>query len=295
MSGDFRSVFYTSSDGLRLHARVYGSPAAGTLPIVCLPGLSRNARDFHALALMLAGDPDKRRRVIAFDYRGRGLSEWDADWRNYTVAREATDIEEGLAALGVERAAFIGTSRGGLIAMTLAAQRPALVRAVVLNDIGPVIESAGLAHIRGYLDGAEQPRDFSDAVRLMKAVHGEQFPALGEADWQRQAHAVYRMDDGRPVADYDPALLIPLKSADLDQPRPDLWPLFQALAPVPLLAIRGANSPLLSEATLAEMTARHPDIETVVVEGQGHPPLLETGNLPLRIAAFLARAEAAIA
>jgi pimeloyl-ACP methyl ester carboxylesterase len=263
---DFRSVFHTASDGLKLHARVYGSPAAGTLPVVCLPGFSRNARDFHALALMLAGDPEKPRRVIAFDYRGRGLSEWDADWQNYTVAREAQDIEEGLAALGVERAAFIGTSRGGLVTMTLAAQRPALVAAAMLNDIGPVIESAGLAHIRSYLDGAEQPRDFSDAVRLMKAVHGPHFPALGEADWQRQAHAVYRMDDGRPVADFDPALVNTLKVLDFSQPLPDLWPLFQALAPVPVLAIRGVNSPLLSEATLAEMTARHPDIETIVAD-----------------------------
>ncbi|WP_333782887.1 alpha/beta hydrolase [Nitratireductor aquibiodomus] len=140
----FRDVFYSAQDGLKLHARLYGEANPG-LPVVCLPGLTRNARDFHALAEKLSTDATTPRKVIAFDYRGRGLSDNDPDWRRYDVTVEAADIVSGLAAFGVEHAAFIGTSRGGLIIMALAGARPTLMKAVVLNDIGPVVEGDGLA------------------------------------------------------------------------------------------------------------------------------------------------------
>ncbi|CAN7292691.1 alpha/beta fold hydrolase [Aminobacter sp. LjRoot7] len=295
----FADFFYTSQDGLRLHARIYGTEPAldetvhtSNRPVVCLPGLTRNARDFHELALHLANNPKKPRRIICFDYRGRGQSAYDLNWQNYNVGMETADVIAGLDALGVTEAAFIGTSRGGLIIHVLAMMRPALIKAVVLNDIAPVIEAAGLAHIRTYLENAPRPADFTEAVRIQKTVHGEAFPALSDADWHRFVHAIYRDEAGMPVADYDPALLNTVLAMDLSQPLPDLWPQFEALASVLVLAIRGANSRLLSAETVEEIRRRHPRFAAITVEGQGHAPLLETGSLPATIAIFLDKADA---
>ncbi|KQU65623.1 hydrolase [Aminobacter sp. DSM 101952] len=288
----FSDFFYASQDGLKLHARIYGDSTRGGLPVVCLPGLTRNARDFHELALRLANDPENPCRIICFDYRGRGLSAYDPNWQNYNVGVETADVIAGLDALGIDEAAFIGTSRGGLTIHVLGAMRPALIKAAVLNDIGPVIEAAGLAHIRSYLENAPRPADFAGAIELQKSIHGAAFPALAEADWQRFVRAIYRDEDGRPVADYDPALINTVTAMDLTQPLPDLWPQFEALASVPMLAIRGENSRLLSSATLDEMGRRHPQFEAMTVGDQGHAPLLESGDLPDRIAGFLSKSSA---
>jgi pimeloyl-ACP methyl ester carboxylesterase len=287
----FSDRFYTSQDGLRLHARVYGAASNPALPVVCLAGLTRNARDFHELALYLSRHPDDPRQVISFDYRGRGLSDHDPDWKRYDPIVEAGDVIAGMTALGIGHAAFIGTSRGGLIIHVLVAMRPTLMKAVVLNDIGPVVEGAGLAHIRAYLERAPKPKSFAEAVSIQKAASGNAFTALSDQDWERMVRAIHRDENGAPVADYDPALVKTVTSVDLSKPLPVLWPQFEGLAGIPMLAIRGATSSLLSAATLEEMAKRHPDIETVTVEGQGHAPLLETGDMPGRIAAFLKRAD----
>jgi pimeloyl-ACP methyl ester carboxylesterase len=290
MPAVFEDIFYSAQDGLRLHARVYGSPAGDAVPVVCLAGLTRNARDFHDLALHLSQRARSPRRVIAFDYRGRGQSAHDPDWKNYHVLTEAGDVMAGLAALGVGDAGFIGTSRGGLVIFALAAMRPALLKAVVLNDIGPIVEGAGLAQIRAYLDRAPKPASMADAVAIARAAQGTSFPALQDADWERSVSAFWRDDKGRLVPDFDPALLKTLEAIDLNKPLPVLWPQFEGLFGVPVLAIRGANSTLLSQATLDEMVRRHPRIDAVTVEGQGHAPFLETAGLPMRIAAFFDRA-----
>lgn len=287
----FSDLFYSASDGLRLHARIYGEDIIGPTPAVCLPGLTRNARDFHELAVFLSRNAATPRKVIAFDYRGRGQSAYDRNWQNYNVAVEADDILAGLTALEVEHGAFIGTSRGGLIIHLLAAMRPALLKAVVLNDIGPVIEGEGLAHIRAYLEHAPRPKSIADAVAIQKAAHGRAFSALHAKDWKRFVGALYRDEGGAPVTDFDPALLKTLTGMDLGQPLPALWPQFQGLFHAPLLAIRGANSRLLSAETLREMGLRHPAAETLTIAGQGHAPLLETGDLPEHIAAFMGRAD----
>jgi pimeloyl-ACP methyl ester carboxylesterase len=290
ISTGFSDFFYSAQDGLRLHARVYGGDN-NRLPVVCLPGLTRNARDFHELALLLSRDAKRPRKVVAFDYRGRGQSAYDPTWKNYDVVVEAGDIIAGLTVLGIEHGAFIGTSRGGLIIHVLAAMRPALLKSVVLNDIGPVLEGEGLAHIRAYLERAPKPKSLADAVAIQKATHAQAFSALSKEDWERFIRAIYREEGGVPVPDFDPALLNVVKGMDLTEPLPALWPQFQGLAAIPMLVIRGANSKLLSAATLEEMARRHPDCETITIEGQGHAPLLETGKLPARIAAFLDRAE----
>lgn len=290
-SDSFSDFFYPSSDGLELHARLYGEAEPNSWPVVCLPGLTRNARDFHELALYLSARTKTPRKVIAFDYRGRGRSACDPSIGNYNVVTEAGDVLAGLDALGIAEAAFIGTSRGGLIIHVLGGMRPALLKAIVLNDIGPVVEAAGLAHIRAYLERAPRPRTLAEAANAQRAAHGDDFPALADADWQRMAEAVYRSENGRLVPDFDPKLVETIAGMDLSRPLPTLWPQFEALAAIPMLAIRGANSRLLSAETLEEMRKRRPDIETITVPGQGHAPFLETGGLPGAIAGFLDRAE----
>jgi pimeloyl-ACP methyl ester carboxylesterase len=291
MAGDFSDFFYASHDGLRLHARIYGEANSPGWPIVCLPGLTRNARDFHELALYLSSKAKQPRRVIAFDYRGRGQSDYDPDISHYNVGVEAGDVLGGLSALGIEQAAFIGTSRGGLIVHVLGALKPAVLKAIVLNDIGPVIETEGLALIRSYLDRAPKPKTPDEAVAAQRRAHGADFPALADTDWARMVAAIFRDMDAGLVPDCDPALVDTLAGIDFSKPLPDLWPQFDTLAAIPLLAIRGANSKLLSTATLEEMERRHPGMEALIVEGQGHAPFLETGDLPNKIAAFLGRAE----
>lgn len=290
-AGDFRDFHYAAPDGLKLHARIYGDEERHAWPAICLPGLTRNARDFHELALYLSRCAPVPRQVVAFDYRGRGQSQYDANSANYNARIEAGDILTGLDALGITQAAFIGTSRGGFIIHLLGGMRPAALKAIILNDIGPVIEAAGLTHIRSYLQRTAQPASLAEAAQALQAAHGEEFPALGPADWQRMAAALYRRQDGRWVSDFDPKLAETLAGLDFTRPLPTLWAQFETLATIPMLAIRGANSRLLSEDTLWEMARRHRGLETIIVEGQGHPPLLETGALPGRIATFLERAQ----
>ncbi|WP_192356805.1 alpha/beta fold hydrolase [Mesorhizobium mediterraneum] len=291
MSSGFSDFFYASPDGLELHARIYGEANSGHWPVVCLPGLTRNSRDFHELALHLSRRAESPRKIIAFDYRGRGQSAYDADIGHYNVGVEAGDILAGLAALGIDGAGFIGTSRGGLIIHVLGAMRPDVLRAIVLNDIGPVVEAGGLDHIRSYLESVPKPKTYAEAVGAQRGVHGSDFPALTEADWERMVSALYRETDEGLVPDFDPKLVDTLAGLDLTQKLPDLWQQFEALAAIPLLAIRGANSKLLSTETLEQMRTRHPCVETITAEGQGHAPFLETGGLPGAIAAFLDGAE----
>jgi pimeloyl-ACP methyl ester carboxylesterase len=287
-AGQFEDVGYSAPDGLRLNMRVYGQDKEGGRNVVCLPGLTRNARDFHELALFLAARPGIG-RVVAFDYRGRGRSAHDPNWQNYNVPTEAADVMAGAAALGIGRACFIGTSRGGLIILALAAMRPGLLESVILNDIGPVIEGDGLAQIRAYLTRTPGFSSFEEAVAFQKSVHGTSFPALGDEDWSRMVEALYRSESGRLLPDYDPNLVKTLTSIDFSKPLPVLWPQFEGLANIPLMVIRGSHSRLLSQATVEEMAARHPGMVFISAEGQGHAPQLETGDLPARIADFIER------
>ncbi|KUM24220.1 hydrolase [Mesorhizobium loti] len=292
MASEGFSEFYNAApDGLKLHARIYGEANTGVWPVVCLPGLTRNARDFHELALYLSGNAKAPRKIIAFDYRGRGQSDHDPEIGHYNVGVEAGDVLVGLSELGIEEAAFIGTSRGGLIIHVLGALKPAVLKAIVLNDIGPVIEAQGLAHIRSYLDRSPEPKTFAEALEAQRRVHGADFPALADTDWARMVTAICRDTDAGLVPDFDPALVETLAGVDLTKPLPDLWPQFDALVAMPMLVIRGGNSKLLSAATLEEMQKRHPGMEAITVVGQGHAPFLETGTLPGEIAAFLDRAE----
>ncbi len=287
----WRALSIAAADGLMLHARDYGPLSSPALPVVCLPGLARTAFDFHDLALALSRDARTPRRVLALDYRGRGSSEWDRDWRNYDVTIELGDVLQVLTATGVHEAIFVGTSRGGLITMALGAARPAAIRGVVMNDIGPVIDAKGLLRIRGYVGKLPKPRNYLDGVQILRTLSDKQFPALSEQSWMKLARGTWIEKDGKLAPAYDPNLLKGLEQLDLEQPLPPLWPLFEALSHVPVLALRGEHSDILGPQTLSDMERRHPRLESMIVEGQGHAPLLE-GPVNDRIAAFIAALEA---
>lgn len=287
----FISRFVTARDGLKLHLRDYGPLAATALPVVCLPGLARTAADFHELALALAEDEATPRRVLALDYRGRGLSEYDRDWKNYDIRVELDDVMQVLVATGIDEAVFVGTSRGGLLTMALAVARPSVIRGVVFNDVGPVIDARGLLRIRGYVGKLPAPRSFSEGAEILKRLSDQQFPVFGDAEWEQMARRTWTDRDGALKPDYDIRLLKGLEELDLEAPLPVLWVYFDALNAVPMLAIRGANSDLLDEKTLQEMAERHPGCEIYTVPGQGHAPLLGSKDMTRRIGKLVARAE----
>ncbi len=292
---DSASRYATSSDGLRLHYRDVGRGDAGALSVVCLPGLTRTAVDFEVLAAHLSGGGGGRapRRVLSLDYRGRGASDHDPDASHYSVPVEAGDVLAVLADAGVTEAVFVGTSRGGLITMVLSTVRPEMIRGAVLNDIGPVLEPAGVDRIGGYVGRHPAPRNWDEAVRTIRGYAGAQFPGLSDDDWLYFARTTYAEQDGALAGRYDPALTEALRALDPSQPVPALWPQFDGLSGVPVLVVRGETTDLLSEATVAEMMRRHLDCALLTVAGQGHAPLLHDAATLDRIAAFAARCDGA--
>ena len=204
MTQDAYSSFISAPDGLRLHARCYGGRNASGNPVVCLPGLARTAADFEKLAAALSQESPHPRRVIALDYRGRGLSAYDPDPANYSFPVELADILAVLTALEAIPAIVIGTSRGGILAMLLAAARPNAIAGVVLNDIGPVIEPQGLMRIKSYVGKLPEPRNYEEGAEILRRLFRNQFPRLGPADWLASAHRTFKEENNRLVTTYDP-------------------------------------------------------------------------------------------
>jgi pimeloyl-ACP methyl ester carboxylesterase len=288
----YRSFFIRSRDGLKLHVREYGEAGGEALPVICLHGLARTSADFHELALFLSADGRRPRRVIALDYRGRGQSDYDPVWTNYDIKIELDDVLQVMAATGVHEAVFVGTSRGGLITMAMAPVRPAAIKGVVLNDIGPVLDAQGLIRIRSYVGKLPQPANWAEAAAILKQAFGQHFPILDAGAWDGFARRTWKQAGNRFVPDYDPALMKTLDALDLEAPLPVLWPLFDGLSHAPMLVLRGANSDLLSDATLHQMVARHPACEGLTVAGQGHAPLLVTKDVISPIARLCMAADA---
>jgi pimeloyl-ACP methyl ester carboxylesterase len=276
---------------LRLHVREYGPRDTQLLPVVCLPGLSRTAADFEVLANALSSDLTAPRRVLALDYRGRGLSEYDRDPANYTVSVELADLLAVLVACDVGPAVFIGTSRGGILAMLLSGARPTAIAGVVLNDIGPVVETEGLMRIKGYVGKMPQPRTFEEGAEILRRLFDAQFPKLTDADWLAAANRAWHEDKEGLVPTYDVKLTQALATVDPERPLPSLWAQFDGLAHVPVMVIRGANSDILSPVTVAEMRARRRSLDVIEVPDQGHAPLLIEPDIIERIARFIARCE----
>jgi pimeloyl-ACP methyl ester carboxylesterase len=291
-SSEPTSLFVSAPDGLRLHVRDYGGASRPGLPVVCLPGLARTAADFEALAGALSNDTARPRRVIALDYRGRGQSEYDRNPANYAFQTEITDVIAVITALDCTPAIFVGTSRGGILSMMLAALRPTVIAGVVLNDIGPVIEPKGLMRIKGYVGRLPQPRNFEDGAEILQRLFSAQFPKLGADDWIAAARRTFKQEeDGKLVPTYDVKLAKTMEGVAFDKPLPALWKEFDALSNVPLMVIRGKNSDILTAATVEDMRAHHARMETIEIPDQGHTPLLAEADVIARIADFAGRCD----
>jgi pimeloyl-ACP methyl ester carboxylesterase len=273
---------FTTSDGLSLAGEEEG---AGT-PVLCLPGLTRNARDFDDLAAALGG----RTRLLRLTLRGRGASDRDPEWRNYNIMVEARDAVEFLDHLGVARATVVGTSRGGLIAMVFGATVKDRLAGVLLNDVGPELAPEGLANIMSYLGVAPKAASLDAAAMALKARMGGRFPGLSDARWRVLAGRWFDETVDGLALNYDPALRKGFEAAE--QPAADLWPLFDALAGVPLAVVRGANSDLLTAETVAKMRERRPEMIVADVPDRGHVPFLDEPEALAALDALLARVPA---
>jgi pimeloyl-ACP methyl ester carboxylesterase len=283
----WRDLYYASFDDLRLHVRLYPAAESKARPVICLPGLTRNGRDFHYLASYLSHHPQRPRSVYCVDYRGRGASQYDRDWRNYTPFIELIDALDFMTLQDLHDAAIIGTSRGGIIAMMMAAVRPKAMGVMVLTDIGPVLETTGLARIMGYVGRTKVPRNWEDAAHLLREMNERVFPAIESWQWDEIARAVFNERNGMPAQGYDRKLARAFGRIDLGRKQPDLWPQFMALGQFPAFVIRGANSDLLSAETVETMVERHPNLRTLTVPGQGHAPVLNEPETVEAIGSFL--------
>jgi pimeloyl-ACP methyl ester carboxylesterase len=277
-------IHYRSADGtLELYAEDRGNSDA-RLSVLCMHGLTRNSKDFGALVDHLSA----RYRVVSVDQRGRGRSQWDANVSNYQPAVYAQDMFKLLDHLGIDRAVLVGTSMGGLIAMTMAAMQPRRLRGIVLNDIGPEVPTQGLKRLRDSLVAPTQISSWSDAARQAQRVNGLAFPDYGAEDWLAFAERTYTEDEsGRPVAAYDRAILNGLINADLSVVPANLWSLWAQLGSIPLLAIRGGLSDILSAEILQRMAASHPRMTALTLANRGHAPMLDEPAAVAAIDTFL--------
>ncbi|MCA0922444.1 alpha/beta fold hydrolase [Pseudooceanicola nanhaiensis] len=268
---------FTAPDGLSLH---YEDEGTG-LPLLCLSGLTRNARDFDYVAPHLEGV-----RMIRLDYRGRGQSDW-GDYKTYTVPVEAKDALALLDHLGLEKVAILGTSRGGIIAMLLGLLAKDRLLGVAMNDIGPELNPAGLEAIMGYLGKNPPFKTFEEAARF-RSTHMPAFPNVPLERWRKEVtHTNVETPEGLKI-NYDPRLRDAVIEAGAE-PKADMWPLFDSLTDLPLAVIHGANSDLLTHAAVEKMQARDPDLIVAHVPDRGHIPYLDEAEALAALSLWLER------
>ena len=276
-SGGFVAV----PDGLRLHYRDYAGHSDRP-PLLCLHGLTRNSRDFAEFAKRYSPEW----RVIAPDFRGRGLSDYDPLPARYTPVTYAADILHLLNALEIEQAVFVGTSLGGLVTMAVAGIAPDRIAASILNDVGPELTDTGLDRLRTYVGKDVRFATWDEAAETIAANNRHVPASYGHDDWMKMARRVCREDKGAIVFDYDMAIAFPLE-AQGPAPKVDLWPLFKVLGRKPLLVVRGERSDFLSAAALQKMHDAVPDMRSVTVPGVGHAPTLDEADALEAIDRFL--------
>jgi pimeloyl-ACP methyl ester carboxylesterase len=280
----YRDGFVAVADGLRLHFRDYPG-AADKPPLLCLHGLTRNARDFAGFAERYSPG----RRVIALDFRGRGLSDYDPLPPRYTPLTYAGDVIQALDRLMIHEAVFVGTSLGGLVTMVVAATAPQRIAASILNDVGPELTDVGIERIRSYVGKDARFATWDEAAEAIRGNQATAFPNYSSDDWIAMARRNCREREGEIRYDYDMAIVLPFEAAPT--PKVDMWPLFQALGQKPLLVVRGAISDLLSAQALEKMHEAVPDMKSVTVPGIGHAPMLDEPEAVAAIDDFLAGLE----
>lgn len=284
-SAQYEDGFWWSIDGLRLHYRDYPG-RSDRPPILCIPGLTRNSRDFAHVAKRLAGDW----RVICVDLRGRGESAYAKDPMSYAPLTYVQDVDALLDQLGISRFIAFGTSLGGIVTMLLASTDPGRIAGALLNDIGPDVEEAGLARIRGFVGRSQAWPTWVHAARAAQDLHGHAHPDYGLDEWVAISKRINRVTGGgRIVPDYDMKIAEPMRTP---AEAFDMWPVFDALGNVPVTILRGEISDILSQATAKAMAARLPGAKLVTVKRTGHPPELDE---PEAIAAIDALLKAVIA
>lgn len=287
-TAEYTDRYWWSNDGLRLHYRDYPGPADRP-PILCLPGLTRNARDFDNVAARLAG----AWRVIAVDFRGRGESAYAPDPMSYVPLTYVQDVERLLVELKIARVVAFGTSLGGIVAMLIAATRPEHLAGVLLNDVGPVIEAEGLARIRSYVGKGGGWPTWMHAARQLAANNAGIFPDYDIVQWLAMAKRSFKLSaQGRIVADYDPRIAEPFRAPG-GEVGVDLWPTLDHLRGVPVAIIRGGLSDLFGAATAARMIERLPDARLTIVPNVGHAPMLDEPESEAAIDDLLQRVLAA--
>lgn len=266
--GTGKDGFATIGEGLRLHYREWDGPASRPT-ILCLPGLTRNARDFEDLGNHLGG----RFRVLAPSFRGRGKSDHASDPMTYIPPTYAFDMMQFLPAVGAKDVVIVGTSLGGLVGMIMAVSPNSPVKGLAMNDIGPEIDTDGLARIAAHVGKGGNWPDWQTAAKALADEQGDVYPDWGMDDWLAHAKRLCREDEnGWIVWDYDPEIATPF-NAPPSADTPDLWAIF-ALCTCPILTVRGEHSDILSENTLKQMAERHPKLDSVTVPRVGHVPLL---------------------
>lgn len=279
----YQPLWYQSSDGLRLFARHYAAPKRD-ITLLCMHGLARNAADFDGLVDHLAGDHP----LLVVDQRGRGRSDYDPDPSRYQVAVYAEDMFTLLEHEGITNTVLIGTSMGGLIAMQMLAMRPDLIRGLVLNDIGAVIEGAGLARIQSYVSRPQPVVNWQQAAEQVRRINGVAFPDYTDTDWLRFAKRQYRENaQGELTLAYDPAIADANPAGTAQAASVDMWSFYDSLPDVPLLIIRGALSDILSRECLQEMVRRKAGARSVEISNRGHAPALDEQEALEAIEAFL--------
>ena len=283
---DYVARSWTTADELALHYRDYPGPGEqDTPPVLCLHGLTRNARDFADLASHIA----RTRRVIVPEMRGRGSSDYAPDAATYTPAHYVKDVERLLGELAIERFVAIGTSLGGLMTMMLAQADAGRIAGAVLNDIGPAIEPAGIERIAGYVGQGRSYPTWVHAARSLNDVHGDAFPDFTLDDWLAMAKRTLVVgQNGRITYDYDMAIAEPFREPGGAAPA-DLWPAFQALEGVPCVLIRGELSDLIAPATVERMRAANSAMRVVTIPRIGHAPTLDEPQARQAIDELLAR------
>ncbi|WP_394729688.1 alpha/beta fold hydrolase [Altererythrobacter sp. GH1-8] len=286
----WREYNYRSADGrLDLFARDYPADAGGgAAPLLLMHGLTRNSADFEPLIELLGVG---KRRMIVPDQRGRGRSQYDPDPANYRPDVYAADMWALLDVLGIEQVVCIGTSMGGLMAMVMGAQQPERIAGIVLNDVGPEVSEEGLDRIRSYVGPAEPMNNWEEAADRCAAINRSAMTGFTSDDWMAFARRTCReLPDGRVVFAYDPAISAGMARDDTTTVPPDLWALWEALSAIPILAIRGVNSDILTASTVSEMaTRRGGDLAYVEVPDRGHAPILDEPIAVNAIRAFLSR------
>lgn len=274
-------LFYKSSDGLQLFYRDYGAEQPGT-PVLCLPGLTRNSRDFEDLAQHVA----PRRRLLCPDFRGRGLSDYDSNWRNYHPLTYVQDIWALLDHLGVEKVIVLGTSLGGLCAMVMSATHGERVAGVVMNDIGPEINPAGIDRVRAYTSKLPAVDSWDDAIQQTKQIYGQCLPGLSSVFWARFVRRGYREDEnGVPRLDVDDNVGVALR--EVGPQKGDPWAAFESLTDTSVTVLWGVLSDILTKDITEKMQARLPHLEVVAVANRGHVPLLDEPECIAAIDAML--------